>query len=188
VLFLETYGRGWLGKMVRVSTSCRQLAGDHPPAATAFPRAVGLKSGGRYVTMADSGNKTTATGGDVGAFIDGISDDQRRRDATLLIDTLREVTGEPPVLWGTSIVGFGSRHYRYDSGREGDTPAIGFSPRAAQTTLYLSGALEEYTSLLERLGQHKLGKGCLYLKRVDQADAGALREILALSYRIGTTT
>jgi hypothetical protein len=64
--------------------------------------------------------------------------------------------------------------------------AVSFSPRAAQTTLYLSGAMEEYASPLERLGQHKLGKGCLYLKRVDQADAAALREILALSYRIGT--
>jgi hypothetical protein len=138
--------------------------------------------------MADSGNKTTATDGDVGAFINTIGDDQRRRDATLLIETLREVTGEPPVLWGPSIVGFGSHHYRYASGREGDTPAISFSPRAAQTTLYLSGLMEEYTGLLERLGPHKLGKGCLYLKRVDQADAGALREILALSYRLGTTT
>ena len=134
--------------------------------------------------MADSGNKTTATDGDVGAFINGIGDDQRRRDATLLIDTLREVTGEPPVLWGTSIVGFGSRHYRYDSGREGDTPAVSFSPRAAQTTLYLSGAMEEYASPLERLGQHKLGKGCLYLKRVDQADASVLHDVIARSYRL----
>ncbi len=138
--------------------------------------------------MADSGNKTTANDGDVGAFIAGIGDEQRRHDAGLLVELMREVTGQPPVLWGTSIVGFGSRHYRYASGREGDVAPISFSPRAAQTTLYLSGAMTEYTSLLERLGPHKLGKGCLYLKRVDQADAGALRDVVALSYRIGTTT
>ena len=137
--------------------------------------------------MADSANKTTATDGDVGAFIAGIGDEQRRRDAELLVEVMSEVTGEPAVLWGPSIVGFGSRHYRYASGREGDVAAVGFSPRAAQTSLYLSGTLEEYASALERLGPHKLGKGCLYLKRVDQADAGALREIVAQSYRIATT-
>jgi len=139
-----------------------------------------------YPTVADSANKTTATDGDVGAFLDGIGDDQRRRDAKALAEVMREVTGQPAVLWGSSIVGFGSRHYRYDSGREGDTPSIGFAPRAAQTVLYLSGGMEQYAHLLERLGQHKTGKGCLYLKRVDQADAGALREIIALGYRLGT--
>jgi hypothetical protein len=134
--------------------------------------------------VADSANKTTATDGDVGAFLAGIGDDQRRRDATLLAEVMREVTGEPAVLWGSSIVGFGSRHYRYASGREGDVAAIGFSPRAAQTSLYLSGELEQYADLLERLGPHKTGKGCLYLKRVDQADAGALREIIARSHHL----
>ena len=136
--------------------------------------------------MVDSGNKTTATDGDVGAFLAGIDDDQRRRDATLLAGMMREVTGEPAVLWGSSIVGFGNHHYRYATGREGDVAAIGFSPRKAQTVLYLSGGMEPYTALLERLGPHSTGKGCLYLRRVDQADAGALREIIALSYRLGT--
>lgn len=138
--------------------------------------------------MANSANKTTATDGDVGAFLAGIGDDQRRRDAELLVEVMGEVTGQPAVLWGTSIVGFGSRHYRYASGHEGDVAPIGFSPRAAQTTLYLSGAMADYADPLARLGPHKLGKGCLYLKRVDQADAGALRDIIALSYRLGSTT
>ena len=138
--------------------------------------------------MADSANKTTATSGDVGAFLEGITDDQRRRDATALVALMSEVTGEPAVLWGTSIVGFGSRHYKYASGREGDVAPIGFSPRATQTTLYLSGTPEEYTDVLARLGKHKLGKGCLYLKRVDEADQEALREIVARSYRIGMST
>jgi hypothetical protein len=133
--------------------------------------------------MAHEPNKTTATDGDVDAFLGTIDDEQRQRDARLLVDLMREVTGEAPVLWGTSIIGFGSRHYRYASGREGDTAAVGFSPRKAQSVLYLTGGLEEYEDLLAQLGQHKTGKGCLYLKRVDQADPRALREIVDRSYR-----
>lgn len=136
--------------------------------------------------MAD--NKTTATDGDVGAFITTITDDQRRSDSRLLVELMREVTGQPPVLWGTSIIGFGARHYRYPSGREGDTTAVGFSPRKAQTVLYLTGDMELYADLLARLGQHTTGKGCLYLKRVDQADPQALRDIVDRSYRTAMAT
>jgi hypothetical protein len=128
-------------------------------------------------------NKTTATDGDVSAFLDAIPDDQRRRDARLLVDLMGKVTGQPPVMWGSSIIGFGSRHYRYESGREGDVAAVGFSPRKAQTVMYLTGGLEEYADLLDRLGPHQTGKGCLYLKRVDRADADALRGIVDRSYR-----
>jgi hypothetical protein len=137
--------------------------------------------------VADSANKTTATDGDVGTFIEGIGDDQRRRDAVLLTGLMSEVTGEPAVLWGRSIVGFGSYHYTYATGREGDAPAVAFSPRAAQTVLYLYGGMEQYEGLLERVGPHKTSKGCLYLKRVDQVDIDALREIIALAYRTATT-
>jgi hypothetical protein len=133
--------------------------------------------------MAHEPNKTTANDGDVDAFLDTIDDEQRRRDARLLVGLMHEVTGRPAVLWGTSIVGFGSRHYRYASGREGDTAAVGFSPRKAQSVLYLTGGLEDYDDLLARLGQHTTGKGCLYLKRVDQADQQALREIVDRSFR-----
>lgn len=128
-------------------------------------------------------NKTTATDGEVGAFLGSIADEQRRRDAHLLVDLMREVTGQPPVLWGRSIIGFGARHYRYDSGHEGDTAAVGFAPRKAQSVLYLTGDLGEYEELLARLGPHTTGKGCLYLKRVDQADRQALRDIVDRSYR-----
>lgn len=89
--------------------------------------------------MADGSNKTAPTDGDVSVFLDAVTDNQRRRDAQLLLDVMREVTGQPPVMWGTSIVGFGSRHYRYASGRTGDVAAVGFSPRKAQTVLYLTG-------------------------------------------------
>jgi hypothetical protein len=138
-------------------------------------------------TVADGSNKTTATDGDVGVFLNAITDNQRRRDAQLLVNVMREVTGQPPVMWGASIVGFGSRHYRYASGREGDVAAVGFSPRKAQTVLYLTGGLEEYEDLFSRLGEHQTGKGCLYLKRVNQADADVLRAIVARSYRSATT-
>jgi len=132
--------------------------------------------------VADRSNKTTATDGDVGAFLDSVADDQRRADAQQLVKLIGDVTGQPAVMWGTSIIGFGSRHYRYPSGREGDVAAVGFSPRKARTVLYLTGGLNEYEDLLARLGPHQTGKGCLYLKRVDQADAQALRDIVARSY------
>jgi hypothetical protein len=138
--------------------------------------------------MADTPNKTVATNGDVGAFIDAITDEQRRGDAQLLVDLMRDVTRQSPVMWGTSIIGFGSRHYRYASGREGDTAAVGFSPRKAQTVLYLTGGMDLYEDLLGQLGQHKTGTGCLYLKRVDQADPSALRDIIDRSYRTATET
>jgi hypothetical protein len=138
--------------------------------------------------VADAPNKTAATDGDVDAFVQAIPDEQRQGDARLLVDLMREVTGQPPVLWGTSIIGFGSQHYRYPSGREGDTVAVGFSPRKAQTVLYLTGGMELYEDLLTQLGQHKTGKGCLYLKRVAQADPEILRDIVDRAYRTATQT
>ena len=138
--------------------------------------------------MAEPPNKTTATDGDVDAFLDSIADEQRRRDGRLLVALMAEVTGLPPVLWGSSIIGFGSLHYRYDSGREGDIAAVGFSPRKAQTVLYLTGGLELYEDLLARLGKHKTSKSCLYLTRVDQVDEQTLREIVDRSHRTAMTT
>ena len=132
--------------------------------------------------MARSESKTIPTGGDVYAFIAAVPDEQRRRDAQLLAALLAQVKGESPVLWGTAIVGFGSRHYRYDSGREGDVPAVSFSPRKTQTALYLTGALAEYEDLLSRLGPYQTGKGCLYLKQVDQVDTAVLQQIATRSY------
>jgi hypothetical protein len=132
--------------------------------------------------LARSDSKTIPTGGDVHEFIAVVPDEQRRRDAQLLAELFVQVTGEPPVLWGTAIVGFGSRHYRYDSGREGDVPAVSFSPRKAQTVLYLTGALAEYEDLLSRLGPYKRGKGCLYLKQVDQVETAALQQIATRSH------
>ncbi|MEV4513703.1 DUF1801 domain-containing protein [Dactylosporangium sp. NPDC049525] len=133
--------------------------------------------------MADT-NQTTPGDGDVGAFVDTVTDERRRADARHLVELMGAVTGQPAVLWGRAIIGFGSRHYRYESGREGDMPAVSFSPRKAQTVLYLTGGLEVYEDLLARLGPHTTSKGCLYLKRVGDADDAVLRELVGRSFRM----
>ncbi|HMQ32790.1 MAG TPA: DUF1801 domain-containing protein [Chloroflexaceae bacterium] len=125
--------------------------------------------------------KTRPTDQSVEAFLEGLADEGQRRDGRALVALMREVTGEEPRMWGPSIVGFGSYHYRYASGREGDWPLTGFSPRKQNLTLYLSYGLEGHADLLGRLGKHKLGKACLYLKRLDDADPAALRELIKRS-------
>ncbi len=127
--------------------------------------------------------KTRPTDADVDAFLDAVPDEGRRADARRVRDLLHEVTGEPPVLWGTSIVGFGSTHLRYATGRELDWPVVAFSPRKGATTVYLVDGFEERTDLLERLGPHSTGRSCLYLKRLDDVDLDVLRELVAASVR-----
>ena len=126
-------------------------------------------------------NKTVPTDTDATAFVDSIADQTRRAEARLLVEVMTEVTGEPPVIWGSSIVGFGSRQLTYASGRELDFFRIGFAPRKAQTVVYVSGGFDTYRDLLGRLGPQSTGKGCLYLKRVADADPDALRELVARS-------
>ena len=128
-------------------------------------------------------NKTVPTGADVTEFIDSIPDKTRRDEARLLEDLMAEVTGQQPVMWGTAIIGFGSRHVTYASGRELDYFRVGFAPRKAQSVLYPGGGVEQYRDLLPRLGRYSTGKGCLYLKKVTDADPGALRELVERSYR-----
>jgi Domain of unknown function (DU1801) len=119
------------------------------------------------------------------AFIAAVTDDRRRADAEKLSGLLTEWTGEPAVMWGASIVGFGRYDYRYDSGHEGTAPLVGFSPRKAALVVYLVGGVEErYPKLLEKLGPHKLGKGCLYVKRLDDVDQDALRALVDRTVRV----
>ena len=119
------------------------------------------------------------------AFVAAVPSDARREDARKLCDLLAEWTGEPPVLWGTGIVGFGRYHYRYASGHEGTAPLVGFSPRKTNLVVYLVGGLEDrYPQLLERLGPHKAGKGCLYLKRLDDVDRSVLRALVERTVRV----
>ena len=128
-------------------------------------------------------NKTVADGGDVAAFVGAVADPTRRAEAELLTELMAEVTGEPPAMWGTAIVGFGSVHYRYATGREGDSPRVGFAPRKAQSVLYIRGldGGANYQDLLPRLGNHSVGKGCLYLKRLSDVDRDVLVEVLKRS-------
>lgn len=126
-------------------------------------------------------NKTQPTAQSVDAFLETIPDEQRRRDSRALVELLRGVTGAEPRMWGEQIVGFGDRHYRYASGREGDTFITGFSPRKQNLTIYLSYGFEQHTDLLQRIGKHSGGKACLYLKRLDGVDMDALRELVVRS-------
>ena len=119
------------------------------------------------------------------AFIAAVPGDAPREDAQKLCGLLSDWTGEPPVMWGTSIVGFGSYHYRYDSGREGTAALVAFSPRKANLVLYLVGGVEErYPKLLQQLGPHKVGKGCVYLKRLDAVDHRVLRRLVERTVRV----
>ena len=123
-------------------------------------------------------NKTAQTPAGVDEFLATIADPVKRADSVRLVELLTAASGEPAAMWGTSIVGFGSRHYRYASGHEGDTALIGFSPRAAALTLYLSLDLTEHEAELAALGKHTLGKGCLYVKRLADVDESVLVSLL----------
>src|SRR5262249_27825352 len=108
-------------------------------------------------------NKTKLTKINVAEFIDAIGDETKRADAKALVKVMQSATGEKPKMWGSSIIGFGSYHYVYDSGREGDMPLVGFSPRKAATVLYLMLGTGSYEAQLAKLGKHTTGKGCLYI-------------------------
>jgi hypothetical protein len=129
--------------------------------------------------------KTQRNDGDVAAFVAGIADDVRRRDAAKLVDVMTRVSGQPAEMWGTSIVGFGERELRYSGGRTGTWFTIGFAPRKQNTAVYTAGGLDEpeTVALLQRLGPHSTGKGCVYLKRLDDVDAEVLEEFLRRAVR-----
>lgn len=136
--------------------------------------------------MADQ--KTRPDTGNVDAFLAQLDDPTKQRDSLALIGLMQEVSGEPPILWGT-MIGFGSYHYRYASGHEGDAMVIGFAPRKAEFSIYLMGsylpeAEDERNALLARLGKHRMGKACLYVKRLSDIDLEVLRALAELSVRI----
>lgn len=126
-------------------------------------------------------NITRPTDASVDGYLDSVT--QRRRDeARALIDMMRDISGEQPVLWGSSIIGFGTEHYRYDTGREGDQPGIGFSPRKASITIYFSEGFEHYGDELSRLGKHRASVSCLYLNKLADVDLSVLRSMLESSW------
>jgi hypothetical protein len=124
-------------------------------------------------------NKTKPTELSVSAFIDGLTDETRRADAKALVKLMQSATGDKPKMWGPSIVGFGSYHYKYESGHEGDAPIAGFSPRKAAIVLYGVTGSDGAEALLARLGKHTMGKGCLYIKKLADVDPKALSALVA---------
>src|ERR1700674_4609887 len=129
--------------------------------------------------MAD--NQTKVTKLSVAAFIDAITDETKRADAKALVKLMQSATGEKPKMWGPSIIGFGSYHYTYESGREGDMPLAGFSPRKAATVLYGMAGFSEAEALLAKLGKHTTVKGCLYIKNLADVDQKVLEALVVKS-------
>lgn len=123
-------------------------------------------------------NKTQPTTISVQAFLDACTDPQQRADAKALARLMQQVTGNKPAMWGPSIVGFGTYHYVYESGREGDVPLVGFSPRKAANVLYGAIGFRGAEPLLARLGKHTTGKGCLYIKKLADVDVKVLETLL----------
>lgn len=126
-----------------------------------------------------SDNKTQVTAMPVADFIAMVEPEARRKDAEAIIALFEKTTGWKPRMWGPSIIGFGEYHYTYDSGREGDFLATGFSPRKAKLVFYIMPGYANYESILSRLGKHSLGKSCLYVNKLDDIDTDVLAELIA---------
>jgi uncharacterized protein YdhG (YjbR/CyaY superfamily) len=128
--------------------------------------------------------KTKPTDSSVTGFLNKIENETKRRDALTLATIMEKITKAKPKMWGTSIVGFGDYHYKYASGHEGDTCIVGFSPRKEALTLYLAlGEIDRYSELLGKLGKHKTGKGCLYIKTLDDVQLPVLEKLIRQAFK-----
>lgn len=123
--------------------------------------------------------KTKRNDASVEAFLNGVADERKRGDAFAILAMMQEITQEEPKMWGDAIVGFGSYHYKYASGREGEWFVTGFSPRKQSLTLYFMPGFEQQGELLQKLGKHSTGQGCLYIKRLDDVDLPTLKQMIA---------
>ena len=128
-------------------------------------------------------NKTKQTVNSVTDFINSVPDEKKRNDSFQLVAIMKEQTGFDPHMWGTSIIGFGSYHYKYQSGHEGDAPFVGFSPRAAAISLYIDCDFNRKRDFLQDLGKHKTGKGCIYVKKLDDINIEVLKEMIVNSIK-----
>ncbi|MGB3182718.1 MAG: DUF1801 domain-containing protein [Cyclobacteriaceae bacterium] len=127
--------------------------------------------------------KTKPNEQDVGAFLNAVDNERRRKDALYLLDMMKEVTGDQPKMWGDTIVGFGSYHYKYATGREGDWFITGFSPRKQNMSVYIMPGFDKYPELMSKLGKHKTGVSCLYINKLEDVDLDVLRELVERSFR-----
>lgn len=124
-------------------------------------------------------NKTTQTEVNVREFIEGFAGtEQKKQDSYALLELMQEATGYEPKMWGPSIIGFGSYHYKYKTGHEGDSPLIGFSPRKSAISLYVFMGMDEHLHLLEGLGKFTMGKACIYVKKLEDIDVGHLKKLM----------
>jgi len=122
--------------------------------------------------------KTRPNDTSVEEFLNGVADEQKREDCFTIVELMKKATGAEPKMWGDSIVGFGTYHYKYASGREGDWMLVGFSPRKQNLTLYIMSGFSRYEELMKSLGKHSTGKSCLYIKRLDDIDMPTLRTLV----------
>jgi hypothetical protein len=126
--------------------------------------------------------KTKPTDMSVENFLDGIDDERKRQDSFAILEMMKQITGAEPKMWGDTMVGFGDYHYKYESGREGNTFLTGFSPRKQNLTLYIMAGFDEQDALLNKLGKHKTGKSCLYINKLADVDQSVLKEMIERSY------
>ena len=125
--------------------------------------------------------KTKKTNDSVIAFLNTVENEQKRKDCFEIVEIMKAISGQPPKMWGPSIVGFGSYHYKYASGHEGDMCIMGFSPRKQNISIYVSCDIHKYDDLLQKLGKHKTGKGCLYIDSLDKIDRKVLNTLIKKS-------
>ncbi len=156
----------------------KKTAKKAPPKKTASKKTPAKRPAAKKADL-----KTKPTGQRVKAFIDGVENETRRKDALTLLAMMEKLTGEKAKMWGPSMIGFGEYHYKYESGREGDMLAVGFSPRKTNMALYVLGSLDDDEPLLKKLGPYKRGKSCLYLTSLDKTDFSVLEKIVAKSYK-----
>jgi len=127
--------------------------------------------------------KTKVNDASVDKFLSNVTDETKREDSYKILEMMKKATQAEPKMWGTSIIGFGDYHYKYESGREGDYFLTGFSPRKQNLTLYILGGFDEHEELLNKLGKYSLGKGCLYIKKLEDVDAKVLKELVTRSVK-----
>ena len=129
-----------------------------------------------------AGNKTVENNASVEEFLSKVTDERKRQDSLEILKIMQQVTKKEPKMWGPAIIGFGSQHYKYESGREGDQPLIGFSPRKQNLSLYIGVGDDSDSPLLKKLGKYSTGKVCLYIKKLADVDMNVLRELIADSF------
>jgi hypothetical protein len=129
-------------------------------------------------------NKTKPTSASVEEFINGVANEQKRKDSFVILEMMRNASGEEPVMWGGSIIGFGNLHMKSPAGREVDWIRIGFSPRKANISLYLTGDVKLHAAALEKLGKHKTGVGCIYINKLADIDMKVLKEMIDASLKM----